>query len=233
MIGFSDNRLGLVPGSARQDLSAHRRDRLPSGNLLKFKLGGMSKVPPFRVAGDPNRLAFTLNYPPFVAVSVGDKYLLTFDATRVNEDLGLYLSRRLRCDCCLSVATEPGAPRRAATVTWSLSTSVRSSSCSSRISSQAMGTSKVFNEYLQDVSAFYTASTGQRACCGDVQVKIVHRTGVELEVHLEVNLDRKPVIGHSSTASGMMPPRPWLVRQSDGYLYCMSCSTDADAAACA
>ena len=34
-----------------------------------------------RVAGDPNRLAFTLNYPPFVAVSVGDKYLLTFDTT--------------------------------------------------------------------------------------------------------------------------------------------------------
>ena len=61
----------------------------------------------------------------------------------------------------------------------------------------AMGTSRVFNEYLQDVSAFYTASTGQRvACCGDTQVKIVHRTGVELEVHLEVNLDRKPVIGH-------------------------------------
>ena len=46
----------------------------------------------------------------------------------------------------------------------------------------AMGTSRVFNEYLQDVSAFYTASTGQRvACCGDTMVKIVHRTGVELE----------------------------------------------------
>jgi hypothetical protein len=43
----------------------------------------------------------------------------------------------------------------------------------------------------------YTASTGQRvACCGDTMVKVVHRTGVDLEVHLEVNLDRKPVIGH-------------------------------------
>ena len=34
---------------------------------------------------DPSRLAFTLNYPPFVAVSVGDKYLLTFDTTRVTR----------------------------------------------------------------------------------------------------------------------------------------------------
>ena len=42
-----------------------------------------------RAAGAPNRLAFTLGYPPFVAVSVGDKYLLTFDTTRTHEDLGL------------------------------------------------------------------------------------------------------------------------------------------------
>lgn len=55
---------------------------------------------------------------------------------------------------------------------------------------------QVFNEYLQDLSAFYTSATGQRvACCGDTAVKIIHRTGVDLEVHLEVELDRKPMVG--------------------------------------
>lgn len=59
-----------------------------------------------------------------------------------------------------------------------------------------MGTTRVFNEYLQDINAFYSSTTGQRvACCGDTSVKIIHRTGVELEVHLEVQLDRQPVIG--------------------------------------
>ena len=84
-----------------------------------------------------------------------------------------------------------------------------------------MGTSRVFNEYLQDVSAFYTASTGQRvACCGDTQVKIVHRTGVELDVHLEVNLDRKPVIGHFlDKVEWDDQAKSFACSATDGYLY--------------
>ena len=154
-----------------------------------------------RVAGDPNRLSFTLNYPPFVAVSVGDKYLLTFDTTRVNEDLGLTFPEDYGViagfqwlpNLVLLVGLTNGYM---VTVDFGALIKLQQShKLPDRVS--AMGTSRVFNEYLQDVSAFYTANTGQRvACCGDTQVKIVHRTGVELEVHLEVDLDRKPVIGH-------------------------------------
>ena len=86
-----DNRLGLASGLRVKISQPIAETASKWESYSKFKLGGMlSRVPRhIRVAGDPNRLAFTLNYPPFVAVSVGDKYLLTFDTTRVNEDLGL------------------------------------------------------------------------------------------------------------------------------------------------
>ena len=153
-----------------------------------------------RSAGDPNRLAFTLGYPPFVAVSVGDKYLLTFDTTRVNEDLGLTFPEdygqiagfQWLPNLVLLVGLTNGY---IVTVDFGALIKLQQShKLPDRVS--AMGTTKVFNEYLQDLSAFYTSATGQRvACCGDTAVKIVHRTGVELEVHLEVALDRKPTIG--------------------------------------
>ena len=86
-----DNRLGLASGLRVKISQPISETGSKWESYSKFRLGGMlSKVPRhIRVAGDPSRLAFTLNYPPFVAVSVGDKYLLTFDTTRVNEDLGL------------------------------------------------------------------------------------------------------------------------------------------------
>ena len=77
------------------------------------------------------------------------------------------------------------------------------------------------HRYLQDVSAIHTASIGQRvACCGDTQVKIVHRTGVELEVYLEVNLDRKPVIGHFLDKVDWDPEaKAFACSATDGNLY--------------
>ena len=58
------------------------------------------------------------------------------------------------------------------------------------------------------------------ACCGDTQVKIVHRTGVELEVHLEVNLDRKPVIGHFlDKVEWDSQAKAFACSSTDGYLY--------------
>merc|ERR1712118_299933 len=57
----------------------------------------------------------------------------------------------------------------------------------------AMSTTKVFNEYLSNLVA---SNKDQRiAICGDTGVKIVQRNGMELEVHLEVELERKPTIG--------------------------------------
>jgi len=198
-----DNRLGLASGLRVKISQPIAESASKWESYSKFRLGGMlSKVPRhIRVAGDPSRLAFTLNYPPFVAVSVGDKYLLTFDTTRVNEDLGLTFPEDYGViagfqwlpNLVLLVGLTNGYM---VTVDFGALIKLQQShKLPDRVS--AMGTSKVFNEYLQDVSAFYTASTGQRvACCGDTMVKIVHRTGVELEVHLEVELDRKPVIGH-------------------------------------
>ena len=161
----------------------------------------MPQVPShIKKAGDPNRLAFTLGYPPFVAVSVGDKYLLTFDTTRVNEDLGLTFPEdygqiagyQWLPNLVLLVGLTNGY---IVTVDFGALIKLQQShKLPDRVS--AMGTTKVFNEYLQDLSAFYTSATGQRvACCGDTMVKIVHRTGVELEVHLEVALDRQATIG--------------------------------------
>ena len=198
-----DNRLGLASGLRVKISQPIAETGSKWESYSKFRLGGMlSKVPRhIRVAGDPSRLSFTLNYPPFVAVSVGDKYLLTFDTTRVNEDLGLTFPEDYGViaafqwlpNLVLLVGLTNGYM---VTVDFgALIKLQQSQKLPDRVS--AMGTSRVFNEYLQDVSAFYTASTGQRvACCGDTMVKIVHRTGVDLEVHLEIALDRKPVIGH-------------------------------------
>jgi len=222
-----DNRLGLASG-LRVKISQPIADTGSKwDSYSKFRLGGMlSKVPRhIRAAGDPNRLAFTLGYPPFVAVSVGDKYLLTFDTTRVNEDLGLTFPEdygqiagfQWLPNLVLLVGLTNGYI--VAVDFGALIKLQQSHKLPDRVS--AMGTTKVFNEYLQDLSAFYTSATGQRvACCGDTAVKIVHRTGVELEVHLEVALDRKPTIGE------FLDKVEWDDRaaafacsSTDGYLY--------------
>jgi len=222
-----DNRLGLASGLRVKISQPIAEQGSKWESYSKFRLGGMlSKVPRhIRVAGDPNRLSFTLNYPPFVAVSVGDKYLLTFDTTRVNEDLGLTFPEDYGViagfqwlpNLVLLVGLTNGYM---VTVDFGALIKLQQShKLPDRVS--AMGTSRVFNEYLQDVSAFYTANTGQRvACCGDTQVKIVHRTGVELEVHLEVDLDRKPVIGHFlDKVDWDDQAKAFACSATDGYLY--------------
>ena len=60
----------------------------------KFKLSGMlSRVPrKFKDAGAPKLLSFSLSYPPFVAVCIGENYMLVFGTTGTtanNEDVGL------------------------------------------------------------------------------------------------------------------------------------------------
>ena len=222
-----DNRLGLASGLRVKISQPIAETGSKWESYSKFRLGGMlSKVPRhIRVAGDPNRLAFTLNYPPFVAVSVGDKYLLTFDTTRVNEDLGLTFPEDYGViaafqwlpNLVLLVGLTNGYM---VTVDFGALIKLQQShKLPDRVS--AMGTSRVFNEYLQDVSAFYTATTGQRvACCGDTMVKIVHRTGVELEVYLEVTLDRKPVIGHYlDKVEWDDQAKAFACSATDGYLY--------------
>ena len=52
----------------------------------------LSRVPrKFKDAGAPKLLSFSLKYPPFVAVCIGDNYMLVFGTSgqHVNEDVGL------------------------------------------------------------------------------------------------------------------------------------------------
>ncbi|KAL3905604.1 MAG: hypothetical protein SGPRY_010857, partial [Prymnesium sp.] len=178
-----------------------------------------------RSAGAPSTLSFSLGYPPFVAVSVGDKYLLTFDATRVNEDLGLTFPEdygqiagfEWLPDLVLLVGLTNGFI--VAVDFGALIKLQQSHKLPERVS--AMGTTKVFNEYLQDLSAFYTSATGQRvACCGDTAVKIIHRTGVDLEVHLEVELDRKPMVGeYLDKVEWDDSAKAFACSSTNGYLY--------------
>ena len=222
-----DNRLGLASGLRVKISQPVAETSAKWESYSKFRLGGMlSKVPKhIRSAGAPSMLQFTPGYPPFVAVAVGAKYLLTFDTTRVHEDLGLTFPEdygsitgfRWLQNNVLIVGLTNGY---IVTVDFdALIKLQQSNKLPDRVS--AMCTTKVFNEYLQDISAIKTSDSGQRvACCGDCSVKVVHRTGMEFEVLLEVSLDRKPTIGEfldkvewDDTATG------FACSATDGFLY--------------
>jgi len=222
-----DNRLGLASGLRVKISQPVAETSAKWESYSKFRLGGMlSKVPKhIRAAGAPSMLQFTPGYPPFVAVAVGAKYLLTFDTTRVHEDLGLTFPEdygsitgfRWLQNNVLIVGLTNGY---VVTVDFDALIKLQQShKLPDRVS--AMCTTKVFNEYLQDVSAIKTSDSGQRvACCGDCSVKVVHRTGMEFEVLLEVSLDRKPTIGEfldkvewDDTATG------FACSATDGFLY--------------
>ncbi len=197
-----DNRLGLASGLRVKISQPIPETSAKWESYSKFRLGGMlSKVPKhIGKSGDPTRLQFTPSYPPYVAVSVGDKYLLTFDTTRVHEDLGLTFPDdygaitgfRWLHGNVLMVGLTNGY---VVTVDFGALIKLQQNhKLPDRVS--AMCTTKVFNEYLQDISATQSNDAGQRvACCGDCAVKVIHRQGMELEVLVEVGLDRKPTIG--------------------------------------
>lgn len=224
-----DNRLGLASGQRVKISQPVAETGAKWESYSKFRLGGMlSKVPKhIRAAGDPNRLQFTpgAGSGPFVAVSVGDKYLLTFDTTRQHEDLGLTFPEdyggiagfRWLHNNVLMVGLTNGY---VVTVDFGALIQLQQShKLPDRVS--AMCTTKVFNEYLQDISAMSVAETGQRvACCGDTAVKVINRNNMELEVLVEVPLERKPTIGEfldyvewDDKAAG------FAVSATDGYLY--------------
>lgn len=80
-----------MPGEAAAEAAMMTTTTTMTTTFSKFNLAGMrSKVPKhIKQAGEPRLLAFTLGMPPFVAVALGTKYVLTFDTTREHEDLGL------------------------------------------------------------------------------------------------------------------------------------------------
>lgn len=200
---LGDNRLGLASGQRVKISQPIPKDSSKWESYAKFRLSGwLCKVPKhIRSAGAPNRLAFTSTHPPFVAVSVGDKYLLTFDSSRQHEDLGLTFPEDYGCLAgfqwmskdVLLVGLQNGY---VVTVDFgSLMKMQQSNKLPDRVS--AMGTTRVFDEYLQDVNVSDPTTSGvsRIACCGDTMIKIVHRDGVELDVHAEIETGRVPTVG--------------------------------------
>ena len=88
-----DNRLGLASGTRVKISKPLTEEGAQWESFSKFKLSGMlSRVPrKFKDAGAPKLLSFSLSYPPFVAVCIGDNYMLVFGTTSThsNEDVGL------------------------------------------------------------------------------------------------------------------------------------------------
>ena len=88
-----DNRLGLASGTRVKISKPLPEHGAQWESYSKFKLSGMlSRVPrKFKDAGAPKLLAFSLSYPPFVAVCIGENYMLVFGTTGAgnNEDVGL------------------------------------------------------------------------------------------------------------------------------------------------
>lgn len=200
---LEDNRLGLASGQRVKISQPIPKDGSKWESYAKFRLSGwMCKVPKhIRNAGAPNRLAFTDTHPPFVAVSVGDKYLLTFDSTRTHEDLGLSFPEDyglIAGFCWMSNEVLLVGLMNGYVVTVDFAALInmqRNDKLPDRVS--AMGTTRVFDEYLQDVAVSYAGTSGMSriACCGDTMIKIVQRDGVELEVHAEIETGRVPTVG--------------------------------------
>ena len=80
---LSDNRLGLASGTQVKISKPLPQEGAQWESYSKFKLSGMlSRVPrKFKDAGAPKLLSFSLSYPPFVAVCIGDNYMLVFGTT--------------------------------------------------------------------------------------------------------------------------------------------------------
>ena len=88
-----DNRLGLASGNRVKISKPLVEKGAKWESHSKFKLSGMlSRVPKkFKDAGAPRMLSFSLKSPTFVAVCIGDNYMLVFGTSNQhsNEDVGL------------------------------------------------------------------------------------------------------------------------------------------------
>lgn len=218
-----DNRLGLASGQRVKISQPVAETNAKWESFSKFKLGGFgSKVPKhIRSSGAPTSLGFTLGYPPFVAVTLGTKYLLTFDTTRVHEDLGLTFPEDYGGICAfkwmpsnmLLVGLSNGY---IVTVDFAALVKMqKGGTLPSRV--QAMATSRVFQEYITSLD---TTADLKVACCGDAMVKVIRATGVDLEVYLEVPLERKPTVGQSlDTVKWDHEGKAFACSATDGHLY--------------
>jgi WD40 repeat protein len=197
-----DNRLGLASGTRVKICKPLSETGAQWESHSKFKLSGMmSRVPKkFMVSGAPKLLSFSLSFPPFVAVCIGDNYMLVFGtntASNVDEDVGLTFPddygpisgfQWLENDV---VMVALGAGYCTTVDFGSMVRMRRQQGLPDAV--RATGTSKVFNSYLTCVA--YSPKSKRIACVGDNGVKIVVREGGDLEVLVDHTLDYELTTG--------------------------------------
>ena len=199
---LSDNRLGLASGNRVKVSQPLPEKGAQWESYSKFKLSGMlSRVPrKFKTAGAPKLLSFSLSYPPFVALCIGDNYMLVFgtSSAKADEDVGLTFPEdygpisgfQWLEDNMMLVALANGY---VTTVDFGAMVRMRQTQGLPECV-KATGTTKVFNEYLACLS--YTPATQRIGVVGDRGFKILARKGHELEVLADVTLEYTLSVGN-------------------------------------
>jgi len=228
---LSDNRLGLASGTRVKISKPLPAEGAQWESCSTFELSGMlSRVPrKFKDAGAPKLLSFSLSYPPFVAVCIGDNYMLVFGTTgsHNNEDVGLTFPddygpitgfQWLEDDVVL-VSLANGY---VTSVDFGAMVKMRRQHGLPE-AVKATGTTKVFNEYLTCLT--YSPKSHRIACVGDKGFKVMVRDGAELEVLVDHNLEYELSIGNciescrwDDTGNSL------VVTSTDGYLWCFDFS---------
>jgi len=226
-----DNRLGLASGTRVKISKPLPETGAQWESYSKFKLSGMlSRVPrKFKDAGAPKLLSFSLSYPPFVAVCIGENYMLVFGTTgsHTNEDVGL---------------TFPDDYGPITGFQWLEDDVVLVSLANGYITSvdfgamvrmrrqhglpeavKATGTTKVFNEYLTCVT--YSSVSKRIACVGDRGVKVIVREGSELEVLVDHTLEYELTIGNCiDSCRWDAKGNTLVITTTNGHLWCFEFS---------
>jgi len=228
---LSDNRLGLASGTRVKISKPLPQEGAQWESYSKFKLSGMlSRVPrKFKDAGAPKLLSFSLSYPPFVAVCIGDNYMLVFGTTgsHNNEDVGLTFPddygpitgfQWLEDDIVL-VSLANGY---VTSVDFGAMVRMRRQQGLPE-AVKATGTTKVFNEYLTCLT--YSPKSHRIACVGDKGFKVIIRDGSELEVLVDHNLEYELSIGNCiESCRWDESGNSLVVTATDGYLWCFDFS---------
>jgi len=198
-----DNRLGLASGSRVKVSKPLAAEGAQWESQCKFKLSGaLSRVPKkFKGAGAPKLLSFSRQHPLYVAVCVGDNYMLVFgtsNSTHSKEDLGLTFPEdygpitgfQWLEDDVLLVALSNGYITN---VDFGAMVRMRQNQGLPECV-KATGTTKVFNNYLSCLR--YSPKSKKIAVVGDSGFKVIVRKKQELEVLVDSTLDYTLTIGH-------------------------------------
>jgi len=200
---LADNRIGLASGSRVKISKPISESGAQWESQCKFKLSGaLSRVPKkFKGAGAPRLLSFSLRQPMYVAVCVGDSYMLVFgtrESAHSKEDLGLTFPEDygpitgfqwLEDDVLLVALSNGYITNVDLGALVRLRQSDELPSCV-----KATGTTKVFNDYLSSLR--YSTASSRIAVCGDNGFKVIVRKKQELEVLIDCTLDYKLTIGN-------------------------------------